>query len=311
MSENNSLEFWGKNYVFELTPIELRIFTIEEAFNPITKFIQSGPTFKSFRSIRELRVPEKTIPIKNLKRIEKVNGNLIEIQWAEKLNDIIYTTRRKTFELFERDAERFYNAISDLLRGEKFSDIYAKYRLELSYGIIIEDPETVVIIRRDEGKISFIDPKTYELMYKNKGYRAEIVGGRIFIHEPYLYKLIDSAVIPFKNLFDVRLEGRDLRGKFKLKLILTDGSKYTFKFKEHSNALQVYQEIKSIIQGLGPRKMKVKSKSRALILSGLTFTLTFYVTYFILRWFQTALPLSTFMAVVVFILYWNFLSRYF
>lgn len=309
--ESSSLEFWGKKYVLELTPSELKIFTTEEAFNPLTKFTQTTLTFKSFRSIRDLRVPEKVIPIKNLKRMERIDKNVVEIYWTEKRGDVIYITRRERFELFESDAERLYNAYLDLSRGMKFNDIYEKYRLKISYGEIIEDPENVVIIRKNEGKISFIDPKTYELMYKSKGYRAEIIGGRIFVHDPYLYKLIDSAVINFKDIYDVKLNGRDLKGKFKLKITLTNGSIYTFKFKEKSNAMKVFREIKSIIQLLGPRKMRVRSKSRAIILAGLTFTFTFYITYFILRWFQSALPLSTFMAITVFILYWNFLSRYF
>lgn len=302
----NSLEFWGKVHVIELTSDELRIFTIEEAVNPLVKLVHSEPFFKSFKSIKELRSPQKIIQIRNLKRVEKVDENLIELQWTEKTNDLIYTTKRKVFELFKKDADRLYNAITDLLRGEKFSYIYAKYRLEISYGTIIEDPEIIVIIRHGDEKISFIDPDTYDLMYKDKGYRAEVIGGRVFVHDLNLYKLIDSVVISFKDLADIELKGKDWKGKFKLEVALMDGSKYTLKFREHTNALKVYEEIQRIIRGLGPREIRVKSKFKAFVVSCLTFASTFYVTYFILRWFQSAIPLSTFIAVVVFILYWNF-----
>lgn len=306
---NEVLEFWGRNCLLELSSSELKIYVGKEAANPLLKYVVEMPLVLSFSSLKELREPKKVIPIRDIKRVERTSSSTVEIYWQEPVDNVIYRTVRESFELHEEEAERFYNAIVDLLRGAPFSQILKRYKQQAKIlGEVIKDSERVIIIRDRDQKIAILNPEAFDKLYEGKktGYKIDIFycPDRVFSISKVDLSLLDVYTISFQNLAKVELKGQDRKGRYCIKIYLTNGVKLTVKLREYKNALRLYRRLQEILIKLGPRRIKSKPIIKILTASALVFVVTYWVTSSLFNLSQSAIPLAAFIAIIAFLILW-------
>ncbi len=305
---NEKLDFWGKDCLITLHKDKLKIYLGKISAANLLSGLFGG--IRTFKSMRDLIEPSLIISIKDIYRVEKIDNTII-INWRKyDENKNISTMIRSNFSLYEKDADRFYNAINEILRGKSWSEVYSKYKIK--YGAaseIIEDKEKVVIFKYDDGVVSFINPEVYERMYRDKGYKAEIFIDDIFVMDlPSITKFVDISNIKLNEIFNVELKCCDFRGRYILKITLNDGTKYTFKFKDYGNALKVYQRINEFLGKIGKVEMKKRPLGKILVITLISAAITFIASC-IMNLYRSAFPLSIFVAAITFVILWRLTGR--
>ncbi|MCS7363968.1 MAG: hypothetical protein NDF54_00825 [archaeon GB-1867-035] len=225
---NKTLQFWGKEVIVEMDSNELKLYIgYETIMIPLILMI-------------EKKVPSRIIPLKSLKRVDLYENNKVAIFWeiADE-SGVIYRTKREVIELYEEDAERLYNALSDLLRGTSFQQIIKKYKVKFKPGEIIKDDENVVIFRDLYQTATIMSPEIYEVLYENKKPKSIIkkLYHTMLQMAPTLY-VVDNIL--YSDVLRVE-QPRKVRGKYVVKIILNDGSTFKVKFKDYGNVIRFRQ----------------------------------------------------------------------
>lgn len=262
-----TLQFWGKEVIVEINSRELKLYIgYETIMIPLILMIEE-------------RMPTIRIPLKNLKRVNLYEENKIAISWeVTDENGIIYKTRKEIIELHREDAERLYNALSDLVRRKNFQQIIKKYKAKFKPGEIIKDSENVVIFRDSHQTATLMGPEIYEALYKDEKPKSTIkkIYYTMLQMAPALY-VVDN--IPYSEVLEVK-QPKKVKGKYIVEVIFNDGGTYKAKFKEYGKALRFSQLLKKKSEW-AKRKFK-KPKLTAYGKTWSTGAISFLLSYWLL-----------------------------